>query len=245
MPPSNPPIKQDGYGQHVHRRFAMFYDQHKHPGLFPSGRPWWSYVEKQAGDRPISPKPVGELMPFGWSAPWTPPPSYINDSIGKAVLFGTSDDLHEARFRINYPRMIQEDSGEMQRYYDRVFEAMRDEKLKVIGYGEEVPYHVKRMIGYPPRSPKIAEAALGGNEWLLGFTPQEDRELARLLSSGHTHIPTISQAEEEQTENTTRLAQMERDMEELKKLLASLKPQKEKDQRPAKDPTKEPAGATA
>ena len=65
-------------------------------------------------------------------------------------------------------------------------------------------------------SPKIPEAAIAGDEWLLGFDAQENEMLARLLSMRNEGLATVEQS----TQHVDEMAAMREQMAELKRLIA-------------------------
>lgn len=229
---------EEGWSQNKQRSPAVFYDQHKDSAYtlpngekpFGNGRPWWCYVERPA-DGASMPMPVGPLTPMGWTAPWQPDDKFIVRSIGKvrsdgSIIMGAG--LYEQRFRIDYQAMIAEYTQAMRAYYRKaVLEAAA---LNQPGpdYGGAIGYQLRMRIGDPPRSPKIPEAALAGNKWLLGQLPpvfnsrtqrwevEEDEQLARLLHSGDIRIETADQSVAKQAS----IADLQQQLDEFKKLLA-------------------------
>lgn len=181
---------QTGWSQADQRSYAVFYDQHK-CAKYPQGRPWWAVVERPA-EGAAMPMPVGELQPQGWDAPWLPDAAYINKSIGRATPGAT---MQEHKFRIDYPTMIQDRKTAMKEYYDRAV-------LEAIGQGWEAPdfggvisFRLRAIVGTPPLSQKIPEAAMAEDPWILGFSPTENETLARLLAHGLEYIATAGQSE--------------------------------------------------
>lgn len=182
-----------GWSQADQRDYAVWYDQHK-CAKFPQGRPWWSVVERPA-EGATMPMPVGELQPQGWTAPWYPDAKYIISSIGKATPGAT---LQEHRFRIDYNSMITDRRQAMKEYYDRAVLESIGQGWEAPNYGDPIPYRLRSIIGTPPLSPKIPEAAMAEDPWILGFSDHENEQLARLLDLGHEEILTAQQSEKKQ-----------------------------------------------
>lgn len=177
---------EEGWNQGSKRNFAIFFDQHRTPD-FPDGRPWGGQVEA-----PANPKHnkgiVGELLPItetmtlpdgivvkGWNAPWLPEAGYITASIG--VIAGN-------RFKINYQRMIADYVAANERYYSLVAEEAGHRNLRAPNMYGEVPFQLRALkgVGSPPKSPKLPEAALAGDPWLLGFSTQVNETLADIIA---------------------------------------------------------------
>lgn len=190
MASKNYALQTAGWSQSDQRAYATFYDQHKSV-KFPQGRPWWAVVERSA-EGAATPMPVGELQPNGWSAPWYPAPSYMTASVGKAV---PGSSLQEHRFRIDYTSMTADRQRAMREYYDRAVLEAIGQGWPAPDYGEAITYRLRAIVGPPPLSPKIPEAAMAEDPWILGFSDQENEELARLLASGVTDILTAAQSE--------------------------------------------------
>lgn len=179
-----------GWSQADQRNYAVWYDQHK-CAKFPQGRPWWSVVERPA-EGAAMPMPVGELQPQGWDAPWMPDANYINKSIGRATQGAT---MHEHRFRIDYTAMINDRKQALREYYDRAVLEAVGQGWEAPNYGDVISFRLRAIIGAPPQSPKIPEAAMAEDPWILGFSTAENETLARLLQHGREDIETATQSE--------------------------------------------------
>lgn len=225
----------EGWNQNLNRNPAIFYDQHKDTTFtrgerddagnliypFANGRPWWCYVERPA-DGASMPMPVGPLNPMGWEAPWIPEDKYIVESVGRVTSSGgfiTRQGLQEQRFRIDYEKMRIDYKAQMDVYYEKAVQEASDKNMPLPDYGSVIPYKLRVIIGRPPKSPKIPEAALAGDRWLLGFSKEENETLARLLFTGDENIPTIGQNESAQD----RMAEMEEQLAQFRELLAAMK----------------------
>lgn len=213
MPASNPQRPAgSNEGQHTKRSFVIYHDNHSHPtarnGLFVIGRPWWGWAERQV-DGSI-PKPIGELAPYGWDAPWLPPNQYINASIGKATVatYG-AEGVQQMRFRIDYAAMSAHDREAMEQYYQRAIMQAREDKAPLPKYGDPIGFQLAQAVGYPPRSPKIAEACMSGNPWILGFEEYQrdqgnntldgpaNRELQLLIDATRGKVSALAILEDE------------------------------------------------
>ncbi len=206
--------KYEDSAQAKARSHAMWFDQHRDSKytnaegvrIFEYGRPWWSVIEKASG------MPTGPVYPLGWMAPFLPPPSYINDSIGRIPKqeFGEGIrpmETQSDRFRIDYLRMMQDDREATLTHYQYAVQVASQKNLPIPRMGEVMDHRLIAIVGIQPRSPKIAEACLAGNKWLLGQqmpTPnpltgrmevEEDEELARLLKIASPSVWTAEQAE--------------------------------------------------
>lgn len=171
----------EGWNQNKQRGLGLFFDQHRDTPGWPDGRPWWCYTERPA-DGAATPMPVGDLIPHGWNAPWTPESKYMQLSLGT---------LSSNRFRINYERMIADYRQAMDEYYQRAAQEAAAFNLPIPDHGEAVTWKLRSIVGNPPKSAKIPEAALAGDRWLLGFSDEPNEQLQTLLySDGRTLRPT-------------------------------------------------------
>lgn len=181
------PAPVDGWSQDKQRGLALFFDQHR-SDKWPDGRPWWGYTERPANGA-STPMPVGELQPHGWQAPWYPESKYMNMSMGT---------LSSNRFRIAYERMVTDYRQAWDEYYQRAATEAAALNLPIPDYGEPLTWKLRAIVGNPPKSPKIPEAALGGDRWLLGFIDEPNEQLERLLYSGTDRIMTPREYERNQ-----------------------------------------------
>ena len=200
--PTNIKAIKEGFSQASHRGVMFWFDQHKDANyrnaegvaIFEQGRPYWSYVERSS-EGVAAPMPVGEVIPMGWTAPFAVPQKYIVRSIGRVQnngqwLKGAGSTQF---FKIDYAGMMKEDREATEAYYTlAVAEAVRlKEPLPRVG--QPLSPELRLVVGKPPRSPKIAEAAMAGDKWLLGqqmpiwdaakgkYIVPENATLARLL----------------------------------------------------------------
>lgn len=195
------------------RAHAVWFDQHRDTTyrsaagerIFEFGRPWWSVIEKASG------MPSGPVYPMGWEAPWYAPQQYVVDSIGripKQELLGiVPRGMNSDRFRIAYDRMRTDDQQAAQDHYRLAVQVAQNKNLPIPKWGDTMDPRLLVIVGVQPRSPKIAEAALAGNKWLLGqlaptmnpvtgqMEVEEDEQLARLLRMHTDTLWTPEQAE--------------------------------------------------
>ena len=182
----------DGWGQHKQRGQMILFDQHRSKD-HPDGRPWWTYTEKQV-DQTIGPQPIGEPCPVvadliepdgsvikGWSAPWYPEPKYMVMSISSR---------QGNRFKIRYDLMRTDYQQAMEEYYKRAVQEAATLNLPMPKFGEPIGYRLRQIVGEPPKSPKIPEAAMAGDPWLLGFSQEPNDLLRRYLYTGNSVIAT-------------------------------------------------------
>lgn len=187
----------EGQNQNKNRIVKLFFDQHRNLTLgYPDGRAWWGYCEKQVDGSDAA--PVGELMPVsadmvlldgtvikGWDAPWVPEPKYVTMAV--AGLAGN-------RFRIDYVRMQRDYEAANRTYYDLVNNEVFQKGWEAVPLYAPVPYVVRALkhIGAPPKSPKLPEAALAGDRWLLGYSREVNEQLAQVLATDNgrlSHTP--------------------------------------------------------
>jgi hypothetical protein len=231
----------EGWNQNKQRSPAIFYDQHRDTNYtapdgskpFMNGRPWWCYVERPS-DGASMPQPVGPVMPLGWDAPWFPDDKYINRSVGKVTADGRwitkGSGLQEQRFRIDYQAMMADYTTEMRGYYRKAVLEAAGQRMTAPQYGGAIEYALRQIIGNPPKSPKIPEAALAGNKWLLGlqqpifdertqrWVVEEDEQLARLLSFGEIELLT---PQESATKSMNDIETIRAEFEAFKKKMMS------------------------
>jgi hypothetical protein len=196
------------------RDHAIWYDQHRDSTFvnaagekpFEFGRPYWSVIEKASG------MPSGPVYKAGWEAPWEAPQQYIITSIGRiqsnaAITAFVPRNINTDRFRIDYVQMITDDTEAMRVHFKFATTVANQKNLPMAQWGEPFDSRLLVIVGNPPRSPKIAEAALGGNKWLLGqqmptrdprtgqMVVEEDEQLARLIAMGREELWTPEQAQ--------------------------------------------------
>lgn len=184
MPPA-PRIQyqQEGKNQNTNRSTLIVFDQHRAKD-FPNGRPWIGVTENPAdpgGARGI----VGELLPIsadmmidgilvkGWDAPWLPETKYIN--------MATSSITAGNRFRFDYERQATDRRAANVAYYTRAMKEAAERNLPVPKLYGHVSFQLRSIVGTPPKSPKLPEAAAGGDPWLLGFSQEVNEQLLEIL----------------------------------------------------------------
>jgi hypothetical protein len=211
-----------GWSQDMQRSAALYYDQHRSP-KFPDGRPWWSYsVERPALQEGIKTDmramPVGELNADGWEAPWYPEQKYFRYSQGV---------LQDFRVRIDYVAMKNDYTAATRTYYERAVKEAATLSMPLPTYNSVIPWELQQVVGPAPKSPKIPEAAMAGDLWLLFGEGDENEELARLLTMGTEWVPTPEQSLAKADELAlvkAQLAEQARQFAELKAMLASKSP---------------------
>jgi hypothetical protein len=241
--PTNVKSIPAGFSQASNRAPMFWYDQHKDANyrdangvaLFEIGRPYWSWVERSA-EGTAAPQPVGELRPMGWRAPWMPPHKYIIRSVGKIQHNGSwlTGPGSTPFFKIDYAEMMKEDKEATEAYYQlAVNEAVRL-KEPMPRFGQPLSPEMMLVMGKPPRSPKIAEAAMAGDKWLLGqqmpvwdaakqkMVVPENATLARLLKMGNAEYLTAQQDEDAQATEAKSAITAEM-YDELRQQIAELK----------------------
>lgn len=177
-----------GRSQATRRYTDTFWDDCRHPGRFPNGRPWCGEREIAANtelmhedgfcqpDLMRGEYIVDELnrldraatLGATWHAPWTPLPKY---------------------FRFNYPRkritfdlmkMRDEEERALEEYYTAA--AILGAELNVkVEYGVLPSFQITAKLGKPSQMLKVAEAAIARDPWLLGYIDEPNPDLARIL----------------------------------------------------------------
>lgn len=168
------------------RYIDTFYDQHKFSPKFADGRPFHGYREF-AANKPDRDGFIGGMLSQGrhaepgedpkaawatvWSAPWLPEykPTYWDFN------------YQRNRITLRYDRVIADDKAGQDKYFQAAAKLSGANGWGPVTYGVVPSYQVTAVIGDPPRSPKIAQAALAGDPWLLGFSEEVNEELALLL----------------------------------------------------------------
>lgn len=205
-----------GMNQAAHRGVAVWFDQHKSTTfrnaqgelIFEQGRPYHSIIE-------LSTKmPVGPVMPLGWDAPIHAPQQYVIDAIGKAtnlpssvagILTNTTTD----RIRINYQKWRTDAEQAVTAHWREAVAKADAMGWEPPVYGRPMDKRLLALVGPAPRSPKIADAFIAGDPWILGMLmptrdPQTGQmriepnvELERLLLLNRQDVMTPEEAERE------------------------------------------------
>ncbi len=196
--PTKPTTQVRSANSQKDQRWAYtVYDQHT-SSRFPRGRPWWGVVE-YASDRALDASFVGNLMPgdsddpmnSSWDAPWMPDAVKSWNNVGTYRL-----DLKRQRITWLYPAIIAADKLALEEYYHKAATIAYEKGWPAPKLGEPVPYQIRQILYSPPRSPKIAEAAMAGDQWLLGFSSQVNEDLQALLQGirPDTTLPPVATA---------------------------------------------------
>lgn len=182
MPVARLVAPQEGWSQQSNRAPGIFFDQHKSERC-PDGRPWWCWTETPAD--PTHPRGiVGELIPItttltignetipGWSAPWVPEQKYVVRGLG--MLAGN-------RFKIDYATMVSDYRQANERYYRLAATTAGAKNWPAPKLYGPVEFQLRAIVGDPPKSPKLPEAAMAGDPWLLGQTKHVNEALKDIL----------------------------------------------------------------
>lgn len=172
--------------QKDNRELATVRDQHK-CARFPDGRPWWGYVETPANPKdapnfcgPLHPGDHEDPFNSVWDAPWRPDSKYMQI------------DARRGRLTIEYGRIINDFERHRREYYDLCIETAYEKGWPAPEYGGPVDHKYRAVHGPIPPSPKIPQAALAGDPWILGFTPQcDDDTLRDALANKHVRAEPI------------------------------------------------------
>lgn len=169
--------------QRDNRFIDTFHDQHKHR-LFPNGRPWTGWRERPAnqnGDKDQPGFTGSDLQPgdhtnqaLAWHAPFMPTVDYFRF------------DFQYKRINIHYDKLYGHDVAAYDRYYEAAARLSQEKGQDTPDYGVIPKGFILNIIGAPPRSPRIAEALMAGDAWLLGFSTDVNEELALALGLSRT-----------------------------------------------------------
>ena len=164
------------------RKLVTVYDQHKST-RFPNGRPWWGYAEMPA-ERGMPWGFVGNLAPGNheeaaqrnwascWEAPWLPDHKWMQPNV------------ETGRVTINYGGMIAEYTSATKAYYERCAEVAHENKWIAPAFGGHVDSRFRAVVGRDvPQSPRIPQAAMAGDPWILGSTTEINEGLRKILSA--------------------------------------------------------------
>lgn len=173
----------EGWNQNKLRTVTVLFDQHRSKD-FPYGRPWWGYAEDPAAKgqprgfsgelSPISEDlKVDDITVKGWDAPWIPEPKY--------VLLALQTVTSGNRFRFDYERMVADRKEAMTRYYTLAAREAAARNWPAPSLYGPVSFQLRAIVGNPPKSPKLPEAALAGDPWLLGFSQKRNDVLVEIL----------------------------------------------------------------
>lgn len=162
--------------QRSHRYADTFFDQHKDE-KFPNGRPWNGNREMAAnrGDKdgfvgPLSPGDhTDETFASVWHAPWMPEQRFFRFNYVRSKI------------TIDYPAMLAHDQEYSDKYYAAAAVISYEKGWEPTQDGALPQFTIRKVIGDPPRSPKIAQAAMAGDRWLLGFSTEPNTMLQTLL----------------------------------------------------------------
>lgn len=171
------------------------YDQHK-SARFPRGRPWWGWLEYPA-DKAQSAGFLGALQPgdhndpigSSWSAPWYPEQTIAHERVGTYRL-----DIKRLTITWLYAAIAADDRQAMENYYLAAAEIAYAKGWPAPAFGEPISYQIRQILKRPPRSPKIAEAALAGDRWILGDSEQVNEQLKALLDGSRPDTLLVSDA---------------------------------------------------
>jgi cytosine/adenosine deaminase-related metal-dependent hydrolase len=178
------------------RKLVTVYDQHK-SARFPNGRPWWGYAEMPA-ERGAPWGFVGSLAPgnhlnaFGdtWEAPWLPDDKWLQPNVETGKL------------TINYGGMVAEYTQATRTYYEKCAEVAHENKWIAPTFGGHVDSRFRAVVGRDvPQSPKIPQAAMAGDPWLLGVTTEINEGLHKILKA--TTYGSMSRVIDDQAVNAT------------------------------------------
>lgn len=192
------PIKTEGTvsttgSQRDNRYEDSFTDQHR-SDRFPEGRPWNGPREYAAnkGDpdgfcAPLNPGTHTDIS-TKWTAPWFPEQGFFRFNYKRA------------RITIDYPAMLAHDVFYSDQYYSAAAVISYEKGWEPTTEGSLPQFTIRKVLGEPPRSPKVAQAAMAGDQWLLGFSLEPNAMLATLIgmtkgSLGEAYQPPLTPAQ--------------------------------------------------
>lgn len=197
MSPSKPTVEISTVGSQKDSRYLdTFYDQHRFSPKFPEGRPWHGYREFAANKPDRDGFVGGDLFPgrhaedmedrkaaweTAWQAPWTPEYKYFEFNYARNKI------------TIRYDRVFGDDKTAQDNYYKAAAKLSGANGWGAVQYGITPNYQITAVIGDPPRSPKIAQAAQAGDPWLLGFSEEVNEELAQLIGLTQEGLTLVAQ----------------------------------------------------
>lgn len=199
--PLNTPSKGDdssassGRSQRNMRYTFTFFDQHVNMGKgrqFPKGRPWWGELHRAAdretmlNGKPIPDGFISQMTPgehvvsdagivdrgacFAsvWEAPWYPLQRYfVFNNLRSTISF-------------NYQKMLTDEQQGRRDYWTAAGKIGTQMNVAV---NPNKPPHPQIILalGEPSQMYRIAQAALAGDPWLLGFIDEPNEDLAKIL----------------------------------------------------------------
>lgn len=175
--PTKPTVKITSTADQASQRYLdTFTDQHR-SARFPDGRPWWGWREFAANKGDQDGFVGGDMVPGdhlepnanNWTAPFYPEAQFFEFNYPRR------------RITLRYDKMLAHDKAAYDAYYNAVAKICYQNNWPETRYGSMPRHAITAIIGEPPRSPKIAQAAMAGDRWLLGASEEVNEELARLL----------------------------------------------------------------
>lgn len=199
--------------QSANRYADTFFDQHRYSGdpRFTRGRPWCGSRER-AANRGYPEGFLGDLQPgeyiatgpdnalfvatqtredrlasfrTAWDAPWMPKIPYFEFQ------------WRAKRISIRYDRMKADFIRSRQQYYRAANRTAAQLGRRGVNFGEIPDMAVTDLVGFfdTREDPRIVDAAVSGDQWLLFGVGDVNVELAKLLQSwtdavGYVSIPT-------------------------------------------------------
>jgi len=165
----------EGKSQNGKRLLETVYDQHR-SSRFPTGRPWWGWTEIPANAGELSdfcmelvPGDTNDPNNSSWHAPWVPGPDYLRPNIRARQLIIKYDLI-----RSYYQR-------EHEVYYEKAVDIAYRKGWEIPNPGAPMTAALAYLLGKAPISPKVADAAMAGDPWLLGFSDDVNQPLADLI----------------------------------------------------------------
>jgi len=182
---------QNATSQRDMRYTHTIYDQHA-SRRFQRGRPWWGtreYVNDLDRKRGAEDGYIGMLNPgdhtdpwnSSWIAPWLPE-QVISATPGPGIVFYRID-YKKDRLTWLYQAIIEYDRRMMEDYYSACAKIAAGNGWKAPEQvGDPVSFQITAVLGHPGEDPRIPQAAMAGDPWLLGETEEQNDVLAKMLN---------------------------------------------------------------
>lgn len=264
-------------GSQRNRRWTdTFFDNHKHPTKFPNGRPFTGEREMRSGTEERS-ESAGFITPdlqcgeyfcenpamgqtqqeridtlnSTWSAPWIPLAKYFRFN------------FRNKRITFAYEKMIADEREGLARYWEAASKLAGENDVIDPDHPNKVPFRIRTLLGVPQQYTgkiRLAQAAMAGDPWLLGFVEEPNVELAKILGTkvnflgGHTSDREFTETRIVEAQPLTTpetvlgadASQLAAIMKQMEEMAAELKVLRANQKKPAtKKPTAKPSTPAA
>jgi len=193
-----------GRNQRDRRYIATFFDVHRNAKRFPNGRPWtgWREIAANRDTNPMVQDGFCSGLEQGhaifdentgtqqdraatwgarWFAPWVPYEKYFKI------------DYRRERITFAYQQMWADEDRGLREYYKAASDLGIQLNLRV--EPGVIPHpQIVHKLGEPSRMILIAQAAMAGDPWLLGFIDEPNPTLAEILNYNQRGLPMFGAA---------------------------------------------------